>query len=281
MSIGFIGLGNIGKPMARQLLKLGEEVWVCDVAEAPVAELAALGARGSLRPRELAERCRIIGVCVRDAAEVDQLLQGPEGLLAHMGADATLAVHSTVAQAAVLRWVAQARQRGMHLIDAPVTGGAAGAEAATLTYMVGGEADIVERCRPLFMTSGQRLIHAGPAGSGILLKLCNNLMTYAAFAAIDEAERLARAGGLDPALLADVGRGNGVVTAQMEAFIANRAKLGAAGPQLLQQVFAPFGALAVKDLAAALASARELRVQLPATERVADIIEKVFLNQYN
>lgn len=281
MSLGFIGLGNIGKPMARQLLKLGEEVWVCDLAEAPLAELAGLGARGSLRPRDLAERCRIIGICVRDAAEVEQLLHGPDGLLAHLAADAVLAVHSTVAAAAVLTWVQEARQRGIHLIDAPMTGGAAGAEAGTLTYMVGGEAEIVERCRPVFMTSAQNVIHAGPAGSGILLKLCNNLMTYAAFAAIDEADRLARAGGLEPALLAAVGRGNGVVTAQMEAFMANRAKLSAAGTQLLRQAFAPFAALAAKDLAAALASARELQVELPATERVADIIEKVFLNQHN
>jgi 3-hydroxyisobutyrate dehydrogenase-like beta-hydroxyacid dehydrogenase len=131
------------------------------------------------------------------------------------------------------------------------------------------------------MSSGAKLIHAGPAGSGILLKLCNNLMTYAAFAAIHEADRLARAGGLDPALLAEVGRSNGVVTAQMEAFITNRGKLAHIGPQALKNMFAPFAALADKDLGAALASARELKLQLPATERVAAIIDKVFLNQDN
>lgn len=281
MSIGFIGLGNIGKPMALQLLKLGEELWVYDVAQAPVAELSTRGARCGAHARELAAHCRIIGLCVRDETDVGALLHGPEGLLAHMAADTIIAVHSTVAQAPLLGWAAAARQRGIWLIDAPITGGASAAQAATLTYMVGGERHVIERCRPLFMTSGQKLIHAGAVGAGILLKLCNNLMTYAALAAVHEAERLARAGGLDPALLIEVGHGNGVITAQMEAFLNNRSKLGAAGGQALQLGFAPFAALARKDLAAALASARELHLRLPATERVDELIEKVFLNQDN
>ncbi len=280
MGIGFIGLGNIGKPMARQLLKLTEEVWVYDLVAQPVAELAALGAHAAGDARELAGRCRMVGLCVRDAADVEALLHGG-GLLAAMAPDSIIAVHSTVARATVLEWVAQARARSIHLLDAPITGGAAAAESATLTYMVGGDAAVVERCRAVFMTSGAKLIHAGPAGSGILLKLCNNLMSYAAFAAVHEADRLARAGGLDPALLAEVGRSNGVVTAQMEAFLTNRGKLAHAGTQALQRGFAPFAALADKDLAAALASARELQLPLPLTERVAAIIDKVFLNQDN
>jgi 3-hydroxyisobutyrate dehydrogenase len=280
VSIGFIGLGNIGKPMARQLLKLAEEVWVYDLVGQPVAELAALGAHAARDTRELAGRCRIVGVCVRDAADVEALLHGG-GLLAAMAPDSIIAVHSTVARATVLEWVEQARARSIHLLDAPITGGAAAAETATLTYMVGGDATVVERCRAVFMTSGAKLIHAGPAGSGILLKLCNNLMSYAAFAAIHEADRLARAGGLDPALLAEVGRSNGVVTAQMQAFLTNRGTLALAGTQALQRGFAPFAALADKDLAAALASARELQLPLPLTERVAAIVDKVFLNQDN
>jgi 3-hydroxyisobutyrate dehydrogenase len=280
VSIGFIGLGNLGAPMARQLLKLGEEVIVHDVAAGRVAELTALGARAGGVP-ELARSCRIIGLCVRDEPEVASLLQGPSGLLAQMAADSVIAVHSTVTQAAILEWARAAQQRAVHLIDAPVTGGAAGAQAGTLTYMVGGAAPILERCRPVFMTSGAKLIHAGPVGSGILLKLCNNLMSYAAFTAVHEANRLARAGELDPALVVEVGRSNGVVTAQMEAFLDNRAKLMAAGPQVLRQRFAPFAALAQKDLGAALASARALGLDLPGTQSVAELIENVFLNQDN
>jgi 3-hydroxyisobutyrate dehydrogenase len=280
VSIGFIGLGNLGAPMARQLLKLGEEVVVLDVAASRVAELTALGARAG-GVHELARSCRIIGLCVRDEPEVASLLQGPSGLLAQMAADSVIAVHSTVTQAAIVEWARAAQQRAVHLIDAPVTGGAAGAQAGTLTYMVGGAAPILERCRPVFMTSGVKLIHAGPVGSGILLKLCNNLMSYAAFTAVHEANRLARAGELDPALVVEVGRSNGVVTAQMEAFLDNRAKLMAAGPQVLRQRFAPFAALAQKDLGAALASARALGLDLPGTQSVAELIENVFLNQDN
>ncbi len=277
MSIGFIGLGNIGRPMACQLMKLGEELWVYDVAPAAVAELAARGARAGSGVQDLAARCRIIGVCVRDECDVEGVLCGEDGLLAHCRADTIITVHSTVNQAAIIGWAARARERGIHVLDAPITGGAAGAEAATLTYMVGGPDALVERCRPLFLTSGHKVIHAGAVGTGILLKLCNNLMTYAAFAAADEAERLAIAGGLDRGLLAEVGRSNGVMTPQMDAFLRNRNQLAAAGK--LRQAFAPFAGLARKDLAAALTSARELRLALPSTERVAEIIEHVFLNQ--
>jgi 3-hydroxyisobutyrate dehydrogenase-like beta-hydroxyacid dehydrogenase len=280
VSLGFIGLGNLGAPMARQLLKLGEDVVVLDVAESRIAELTALGAR-TAAVRELAARCRIVGLCVRDEPEVAGLLHGPAGLLAHLAPGSVVAVHSTVTQAAILEWAQAAQACAVHLIDAPVTGGAAGALAGTLTCMVGGPAAVVECCRPVFMTSASKLIHAGPVGSGILLKLCNNLMSYAAFTAVHEAERLARAGGLDPALVVEVGRSNGVVTAQMEAFLGNRARLATAGSQALHTMFAPFASLARKDLAAALASAQALGLALPGTQSVAALIEDVFLNQNN
>ncbi len=277
MSAGFIGLGNIGAPMARQLLKLEAAAWVYDIAPSAVGELVARGARAATSPRQLAQHCRHIGICVRDEADVEAVLQGGEGVFAGAAAGSVIAVHSTVAQQALLRWAQQARAHGVQLLDAPVTGGAAAAEQGTLIYMVGGDAQLIERCRPFFMTSGDRLIHAGAVGAGILLKLCNNLMSYAAFAAAAEAQRLAHAGGLDPALLREVGRGNGVVTAQMEAFLDNRAKIAAAGAGALQHVFGPFAALARKDLGAALASARECGVDLPQTACVAELISAVFL----
>jgi len=276
MSVGFIGLGNIGKPMAKHLLKLGEPVYVHDLAPGPVAELVRLGAQAAA-PQAIAGQCRIVGLCVRDDGDVEALLHGDAGLLNHMQPDSVVAIHSTVTQASIVRWAGEAKGKGIHLVDAPITGGAAGAEAGTLAYMVGGATDIVGRCRPVFATSGRKIIHAGPPGAGIALKLCNNLMTYAAFAAMHEADALARAAGLDPALLAEVGRANGVVTPQMEAFIGNRSQLAAAGPEALHKAFGPFGALGRKDLLAALASAEQLGLKLPATERLAELIEGVFL----
>ncbi|NGY04871.1 NAD(P)-dependent oxidoreductase [Solimonas terrae] len=277
MAIGFIGLGNIGKPMAQHLLKLDEPVWVCDVAAAPVAELVAAGANGAATPRALAAQCRVICLCVRDDADVESLLYGDEGLLATLASDAVIAIHSTVTQAALLRWAQDARMRGVHLIDAPISGGESGARAATLCTMVGADAALLERLRPVFATSASTIIHAGPIGCGIALKLCNNLMTYAAFAAIDEGLRLAQAAGLDPRLLIEVGRANGVVTRQMEAFVGNRDKLAAAGADTLRKMFGPFAALGRKDLAAALDSALALGVELPATAALHERIESVFL----
>ena len=155
-----------------------------------------------------------------------------------------------------------------------MSGGAAGAEQGTLVYMAGGAVELIERCRPLGDV-GEKIIHAGPVGAGILLKLCNNLMTYAAFTAIHEATQLARAGGLNAELLTEVGRANGVVTPQMAAFMSNRDKLAARLPAL-RRAFAPLAALADKDLSAALASARELALSLPATEQVARSSRRYF-----
>jgi 3-hydroxyisobutyrate dehydrogenase len=274
MNVGFIGLGNIGKPMARRLLQLGGTVTLYDVNPVPLKELEAAGAKVAESPAQLAKASEVIGLCVRDDADVESLLRGSGGLLANAARGSVIAIHSTVTQKALLGWAQDAAEVGLHLIDAPITGGAAGAEAGTLAYMVGGDTEVLERCRPVFATSGSKIIHAGPVGSGIALKLCNNLMTYAAFAAMSEAHALAKAGGLDPALLIEVGKANGVVTPQMEAFITGREKLLAAGQQAY---FKPFAALGRKDLDAALASARALGLQLPMGEHLAGLIEDVFM----
>lgn len=274
MNVGFIGLGNIGKPMARRLLQLGGGVTVYDVNPTPLKELEGLGARVAQTPAQLARASEVIGICVRDDADVETLLRGAGGLLENAARGSVIAIHSTVTQKALLGWAQDAAAHGLHLVDAPITGGAPGAEAGTLAYMVGGDAAVLERCRPVFATSGSKIIHAGAVGAGIALKLCNNLMTYAAFSAMSEAHALAVAGSLDPALLIEVGRANGVVTPQMEAFIGGREKLLAMGQR---EYFRPFAALGRKDLEAALASANALGLRLPMTEHLLGLIEEVFM----
>lgn len=280
MSIGFIGLGNIGKPMAQRMRNLDDELWVYDVQPQPLAELAALGFRAAASVAELAAHCDIIRLCVRGDEDVEQLLGGAEGILAHAPAGAIILLHSTVTQANVLRWHALAEARGLALIDAPMTGGATGAEAGKLCYMVGGDAAAVERCRPLLLTSGERIVHAGPVGAGIALKLCNNLMTYAALVAIHEAGKLAEACGLSLELLYEVGQSNGVVTPQMYSFMNNRKWAEEQGGSMLHQFFAGHAALGRKDLSAALASAEALGLELPGTRCNQTLIEDVFLNRY-
>jgi len=244
-----------------------------------VAELVLQGALRAHAVTELARQCRIIGICVRDDMDVEKLLYGNDGLIAHAKADSVIAVHSTVTVDGLRRWASAASEKGIHVLDAPITGGASGAEAGTLCYMVGGSAALIERCRQVFTTSGSKIVHAGATGAGIAMKLCNNLMTYAAFAAIDEAARLARASGLSVESLIEVGRTNGVVTSQMEAFLTNRDRAAASGPEMLRKAFGPFAALARKDLAAALQSAERLKIALPTTERVHEVIENVFMGR--
>jgi 3-hydroxyisobutyrate dehydrogenase len=279
MAVGFIGLGNIGRPMAKQLLKLAEPVWVFDVVPAASAELVALGAMAAASVADVAQQCRIIGICVRDDKDVEALLYGSAGIFANAQADAVVAIHSTVTQDAILRWHRDGAKLGLHVIDAPITGGAGGAESATLCYMVGGDAAIVERCRPIFQCSAAKIVHGGAIGTGIALKLCNNLMAYSAFTAAHEGYKLAIACGLAPEKLTEVGQANGVVTPQMTAFLSGHLGL-ANDPEMLYKFFAPHAALAIKDLGAALQTAENLKVALPATQRNSELIEDVFLNRY-
>ena len=201
LKVGFIGLGNIGKPMARNLVCDAMEAWVCDINPAAVAELVELGARAAATAGELAQNCGLIGICVRDENDVNAVMEGEQGILANAAPGTVVAIHSTVSPAYVKALAERVPPRGVHVIDAPITGGASGAQNRALCYMVGGEAEVVERVRPMLETSAKRIVHAGGTGMGMSLKLCNNVITYAEFIALYEAMRLARAAGLDPELL--------------------------------------------------------------------------------
>ena len=279
LPVGFIGLGNMGKPMARNLVCDTLEAWVHDVQQAPVDELVALGAR-SATPANIARHCRVIGLCVRDDRDVEALLYGEDGMLALAAPGTVIAIHSTVTQAGLLRWAKDAAERGVDLIDAPVTRGKLGKEPHFICYMVGGTAEVLERCRPVLETSAESIIHAGPLGAGIALKLCNNLITYLEFIAMSEALAIAERSGLSIEVLAEVGRGNGVINERMVAFASNRSKLreqlGEAG---FAAAFGPFGKLGEKDLDAALDTARSLNLHLPATTLARTMIHDVFMNR--
>ena len=278
-NIGFIGLGNIGKPIAKHLLQDKFQLHVFDVFRDAVKELEALGAV-AVSPAEMAAACDYIGICVRDDKDMEALLYGELGLLSAARAGTVIAIHSTVTQAGLLKWAAEAAAKGVSIIDAPITGGATGAEAGTLCYMVGGSADTLEQCRAYFETSADKIVHAGALGTGIALKLCNNLITYAEFTAMSEATRLAEAAGLSADVLREVGKSNGVINEQMHRMISNRNALAAGcTEQQMDEIFGPFGRLGRKDLECAIETAAQLGVSMPATEMVRDMIEDVFLNK--
>jgi 3-hydroxyisobutyrate dehydrogenase len=278
--VGYIGLGNIGKPSARHLIGDRYLAHVYDVFPDPVRELVEAGAIGSDSVAQLAESCEHIGICVRDESQVEALLYGDDGVFANARAGTLVAVHSTVTREAILKWAQAAQERQLQLIDAGISGGAQGAEAGTLVYMVGGDAETVERARPVFETSAASVIHAGELGAGMVLKLCNNMITYAQFMAMSEATRQAEDSGNSADILREVGKTNGVVSEQMHMFISNRNALAAACSEHdLTAIFGPFGELGEKDLDCALACAAQLQLELPSTASLRESVYDLFLNK--
>jgi 3-hydroxyisobutyrate dehydrogenase len=280
INVGYIGLGNIGKPSARHLICDGISAHVYDVYQPAVDELVEQGAIGCTSVAELAMACEHIGICVRDDTQVEQLLYGDGGILANASPGTLVAVHSTVTRESLLRWSTDAANKDIALLDAAISGGAAGAEAGTLCYMVGGDSENVARATRVFQTSADKIVHAGETGTGLLLKLCNNLITYAEFMAMSEATRLAEAGGLSADLLREVGKSNGVVNESMYSFITNRNALAeSCTAEQMEEIFGVFGRLGEKDLDCALTSAREMGIELPSTRRLRDSVYALFLNR--
>jgi len=274
---GFVGLGNIGRPMARRLVEGGLATTVFDVVPDAVAELEKAGARAASSARAVAEAADVVGVCVRDDADVRAVVTGPEGLLAGATAGSVIAIHSTILPRTVREVGALAAARDVGVVDACVTGGPTGAATGTLTFMVGGDPAHLERCRPAFATSARSIVHTGDLGSGAATKLCNNLMTYLGFLAAYEATHLARSAGLSEQALEQVTRANGNLTDQMRAFLAlhkiPEAQRRDAG---LQRMLEAYTTLAEKDLAVTLAFAREHGVTLPGTALCQQLMARVY-----
>jgi 3-hydroxyisobutyrate dehydrogenase len=274
---GFVGLGAIGKPMARRLCRGGLPTTVFDLVPAAVDELVAAGAARASSARAVAAVSDIIGVCVRDDADVQAVLLGDDGLLAGANAGSVIAIHSTVLPRTVRELGAVAATRGVAVVDACVTGGPMGAEQGRLTYMVGGHADDLERCRPVFATAAKTIVHTGPLGSGTAVKLCNNLMTYLGFLAAYEATLLARESGLSQTAFEEVTRSNGNLTDQMLAFLMlHRLPDEQRREPGFQQMLRGYTTLAEKDLAVTLAFAREHGVALPGTALCQQLMARVY-----
>lgn len=282
IACGFIGLGNIGKPMcgniARQAQRQQLSLSVFDIAAEPLAEMQSLGARVASNAAELARHCAIIGICVRNDDDVEQLLYGDTGMLANAAPGTVIAIHSTVNRSSVMRWARDAEAKGVCIVDAPITGGAAAAQAGSLCIMAGGDEQAVARCEPMFACVGQTVVYAGSVGQATVLKLANNLMNYAAFSAISEASALVKQAGVDIDALFKVGDANGVITPMMKQFIDGRDGLRAAcSDEDMRAVFGPFAALAEKDLDCALELAQQLGVSLPLGQAVRRHIDAVFM----
>lgn len=147
IKVGFIGLGRIGKPMAVNVLEAGYDLTVYDLRKEPMSELASVGARAAESPGEIAEKADLIEIAVVDDLQVEELLIGDHGLIGGGRAGSIVAIHSTVGPETVRRLAAIGRDRGVHVIDAPVSGGEAGARGKSLCYMVGGDPAHLQRAK--------------------------------------------------------------------------------------------------------------------------------------
>ncbi|MBB6368398.1 3-hydroxyisobutyrate dehydrogenase [Xanthomonas sacchari] len=199
--IAFIGLGNMGGPMAVNLVRAGHVVRVFDLNPAALAAAAAAGAHAADSAVAAVAEAEVVISMLPASRHVEALFLGAEGLLAHIPAGALLIDSSTIAPASARTLAAAAVARGLQPLDAPVSGGTAGAAAGTLTFIVGGAAATLERARPVLEAMGRNIFHMGEAGAGQVAKLCNNMALGVIMAATAEALALGAAHGLDPAAL--------------------------------------------------------------------------------
>lgn len=213
LRVGFIGLGNIGKPMALNLARAGFALTVFDVRPEPLRELEAAGAQIARSPREVGLASEIVSCVVVDGAQVESVFLGREagdgrragdGVLDGAAPDSIFIVHSTVSPLSVRALAEAARPKRVHLLDAAVSGAEERSAAGTLSIMVGGETAIVERCRPLFDVVGEHVFHVGGLGQGLAAKLCNNLALLATMQTLEEAMRIATAAGVDERTMIEI-----------------------------------------------------------------------------
>jgi 2-hydroxy-3-oxopropionate reductase len=258
MKVGFIGLGAMGRPMALHLHAAGQELHVW--ARRPQT-CAGLPATVHATPAALGAACEVVFTIITSSADVEGVALGEDGLIHGMAPGSVLVDCSTIAPDVARRIAGRLAERGIAMLDAPVSGGEQGAIAATLAIMAGGDAAVLERVRPLLETLGQRIVHVGPNGAGQVAKACNQMIMVAAIEAVAEAMHLARAAGVDPAKVKQALAGGSAGSRVLEIM----------GQRMVDRDFAAGieARLHHKDFGLVLAAARQSGVPVALTASVA------------
>ena len=257
--LGYIGLGSMGAPMAMRLVGWAGGLVVYDVRAEAAAPFADAGATVASRAADVAA-ADLISVTVLDDAQVREVVGE---LAAHASAGTVIAIHSTIAAATAAELADRYAPQGIHVIDAPVSGGAGAAEKGQLATMVGASRDVYERVKPVFKQWASLVIHAGEPGSGTRMKLARNMLTFTSFAAAGEAMRLAEAAGLDLQALGRVVRHTDALTGGAGAIMI-RDNMHVLEPgHWLHDGFSHTRDLGEKDLNLALALGDSVGVELP------------------
>ena len=264
--IGFVGLGQMGAPMAGHLAEHG--VIVYDVREEAVRELVDKGAKGARRLEDVAE-ADVVGLMVRDDAQVREVCAV---LLPLLSPGSVIAIHSTVRAQTAVELAAEAEPYGVEVVDAPVSGSFMGAHQGDLAVMVGGSKEAFARCQEAFAPWSGLTVHMGPGGAGTHAKRARNLLHFVAFTAAGEAQRLAEAAGVSLRRLARVVRHSDGITGGPGAIMLRSETGPLAADDPLHDVFTHVLALGDKDLALARELAGELGVATPLAELAAELL---------
>jgi 3-hydroxyisobutyrate dehydrogenase-like beta-hydroxyacid dehydrogenase len=264
--VGFIGLGQIGKPMAINVAKRGFDLMVYDLQEQPTRELAASGAKVAASPREVAAHGEIVEIAVRDGVQVESLVLGESELLEYMKPGSVIAIHSTIHPKIVKKIGVAAKTRGVSVIDAAISGGESGARGARLAYMVGGDKEAVEKCRAVLDASGENIFHVGELGKGLAAKLCHQLILCINMISAYEGMRLGEKAGVDTKLLREI-----VHLGSAQSAVMDNWQRYDRSYNTVPQGFPLF----YKDLGVALEFAHDLGLSLPGAGLVQQMINPI------
>jgi 2-hydroxy-3-oxopropionate reductase len=263
-TIGFIGLGIMGKPMARNLLKAGYSLVVRNRSRTAVDELSKEGAQAAGSSKEVAERTDVLITMLPDSPDVELVYAGEQGIFAGAKPGMQLIDMSSISPVVARKLAGEAEKRGLDMIDAPVSGGEAGAISATLSIMIGGKANAVERAMPIFQVLGKNIVHIGDPGAGQVTKAANQMVVGTTIAIVSEALVLAAKAGVDPAKVRQALLGGFAQSKILEAH----------GQKMLERNFKPGFRIRLheKDMKIALATGSEYGVPLIVTSQVAQMM---------
>jgi len=264
VKLGFIGIGLMGKPMTLRLLAAGHEVTVWNRSPEKLTEVLAKGARRADSPAAVARAAVIVMMCVTDQKAAEEVLFKKNGLIEGASAGKLVVDFSSIAPASAREFAARLEATGMGLVDAPVSGGVAGAEQGTLAIMAGGRPEHIERVRPVVMHLAARFTRMGDSGAGQVAKLCNQAIVGSLVAVIAEAIRLAEAAGVDSKMLPEALKGGFADSLPLQIF----------GARMAARRFDPplaAAATMLKDLQNAAAVAAEKQVWMPMVERALEL----------
>jgi len=265
MKIGFIGLGIMGKPMCKNLLKAGYELIVCDVFQAAVDEIVAAGAKSAANAKEVAKQVDVVITMLPNSPHVKQVVLGANGVIEGAKPGTILIDMSSIAPLVSREVASKLAEKGIEMIDAPVSGGQPKAIDGTMSVMVGGKQEIFDKCYPVMKAMAGSVIRTGEVGAGNVTKLANQVIVALNIAAVSEALVLASKAGVEPDLVYQAIRGG----------LAGSTVLDAKAPLMMDRKFDPGFRinLHIKDLNNALETSHEMGVSLPLTAAVMEMMQ--------